>query len=111
MPLLAPVTSAVCFVVFMHFMLTPQARMIHNVESLIPYGSSAKGVPFGASDPIAGAIGLLRPRAVVEPGLHAAGPWAVRCEPFPHVKLGVVARGACWLALQGLEPVLLREGD
>jgi AraC-like DNA-binding protein len=95
----------------MHFMLTRQAGTIHNVESPILYTSSANGVRFGSSDPIAGAIGLLRPRTVVEPGLHAAGPWAVRFEPFPHVKLGVVARGACWLALQGLEPVLLREGD
>lgn len=63
------------------------------------------------SDPIADAIGLLRPHTVVEPGLHAAGSWAVRFDPFPHVKLGVVARGECWLALRGHEPVLLREGD
>lgn len=48
---------------------------------------------------------------MVEAGLYAAGPWAVRFDPFPHVKLGVVARGECWLALQGHEPVLLREGD
>ncbi|MEV0159781.1 AraC-like DNA-binding protein [Nonomuraea fuscirosea] len=65
----------------------------------------------GSSDPIADAVGLLRPRTVVEPRLHAAGPWAVRFEPFPHVKLGVVVRGACWLALDGHEPVRLSEGD
>jgi hypothetical protein len=35
----------------------------------------------------------------------------VRFDPFPHVKLGGVVRGECWLALQGHEPVLLREGD
>lgn len=29
----------------------------------------------------------------------------------PEQKLGVVARGECWLALEGHEPVLLREGD
>lgn len=65
----------------------------------------------GSSDPIADAIGLLRPRAVVEAGLHAAGPWALRFDPFPHVRLGVVVRGECWLALHGHDPVLLREGD
>ncbi|WP_413797067.1 AraC family transcriptional regulator [Streptomyces iranensis] len=65
----------------------------------------------GSSDPIADAIGLLRPRTVVEPRLHAAGPWAVRFDPFPHVKLGVVVRGECQLALEGHEPVLLSAGD
>jgi AraC-like DNA-binding protein len=54
---------------------------------------------------------LLRPQAVVPAPLHAAGPWAVRYEPFPHVKLGVVIDGECWLSLEGLEPVLLHEGD
>jgi AraC-like DNA-binding protein len=54
---------------------------------------------------------LLRPQAVVPAPLHAASPWAVRYEPFPHVKLGVVVDGECWLSLEGLEPVLLHEGD
>jgi len=91
-------------------MMQDQDGTIHNVKSSFLY-ASAKGSPLGSSDPVAAAIGLLRPRTVVEAGLHAAGPWAVRFDPFPHVKLGVVARGECWLALQGQEPVLLREGD
>ncbi|MEU5342092.1 AraC family transcriptional regulator [Streptomyces sp. NPDC020766] len=65
----------------------------------------------GSSDPIADAIGLLRPRTVIDPGLHAAGPWALRFDQSSHVKLGVVARGACWLTLDGHKPVLLEEGD
>lgn len=73
--------------------------------------SSTGPVVVGADDPIVDAIGLLRPHAVVEAGLHAAGPWAVRFDPFPHVKLGIVVRGECWLALEGHEPVLLRGGD
>ncbi|WP_308344156.1 AraC family transcriptional regulator [Streptomyces sp. MK37H] len=81
------------------------------MKSPILYASSANGSVLGSSDPIADAIGLLRPRTVVEAGLHAAGPWAVRFDPFPHVKLGVVVRGECWLALEGLEPVRLNEGD
>jgi AraC-like DNA-binding protein len=48
---------------------------------------------------------------VIEPGLHAAGPWAVSFDPFPYVKLGVVVTGECWLSLDGQEPILLREGD
>lgn len=65
----------------------------------------------GSSDPLADAIGLLRPHTVVEVSLHAAGAWAVRFDPFSHVELGVVVRGECWLALEGREPVPLREGD
>lgn len=85
---------------------------IHNVKSRSVYDSSTmKGAAFGSDDLIADAVGLLRPRTVVEPRLHASGPWAVRFEPFPHVRLGVVVRGACWLALEGHEPVPLREGD
>lgn len=85
---------------------------IHNVKSRNVYWSSTTtGVAFGSDDLIADAVGLLRPRTVVEPRLHASGPWAVRFDPFPHVKLGVVVRGECRLALEGHEPVLLREGD
>ncbi|MGC7102622.1 AraC family transcriptional regulator [Amycolatopsis lurida] len=81
------------------------------MKSPILYASSTKGSGLSSTDPIADAIGLLRPHTVVEPGLHAAGPWAVRFDPFPHVKLGVVVRGECWLTLEGHEPVQLREGD
>jgi AraC-like DNA-binding protein len=35
----------------------------------------------------------------------------VRHEAFPHVRLGVVATGACWLVLDGGDPVRLHEGD
>jgi hypothetical protein len=35
----------------------------------------------------------------------------VRFDPLPHVKLGGIVRGECWLALQGHGPALLREGD
>ncbi|NIZ90940.1 AraC family transcriptional regulator [Kineosporiaceae bacterium B12] len=91
-------------------MLPTPGRTIHNVPSTSLHRSS-KASPLGTSDPIAGAIGLLRPRAVVEAGLHAAGPWALRFEPFPHVRLGIVVRGGCWLAMEGHEPVRLQEGD
>lgn len=65
----------------------------------------------GSSDLIADAIGLLRPRTVVEPALHAAGSWALRFDRFPHVRLGAVVRGECLLAVEGHPPVLLEEGD
>ncbi|MFI9488477.1 hypothetical protein ACIG47_18970 [Promicromonospora sp. NPDC052451] len=39
------------------------------------------------SDPVADAIGLLRPRTVVCPALRAGGVWGVRFEAFPHVTI------------------------
>ncbi|WBB58414.1 AraC family transcriptional regulator [Streptomyces sp. WMMC500] len=65
----------------------------------------------GFGDPVADAIGLLRPRTVVGPNLRAAGEWAVRFGPFLHVRVGGLVRGTCRLVLDGHEPVLLEEGD
>lgn len=65
----------------------------------------------GFQDPVADAIGLLRPRTVVGPNLRASGEWAVRFGSFLHVRIGGLVRGTCWLVLEGHEPVLLRQGD
>lgn len=65
----------------------------------------------GFSDPVADAIGLLRPRTVLEPSLRAVGEWALHFDTFPHVRIGGLVRGTCWLVLDGHEPVLLQEGD
>lgn len=65
----------------------------------------------GFRDPVADAIGLLRPRTVVGPSLHAAGEWALSFDRFPHVRIGGLVRGSCWLVLDGHEPVPLHEGD
>ncbi len=65
----------------------------------------------GFGDPVADAIGLLRPRTVIGPNLRAAGEWALRFDTFLHVRIGGLVRGACWLILEGQEPVRLEEGD
>jgi len=65
----------------------------------------------GFRDPVADAIGLLRPRTVVGPSLRATGEWALRFDTFPHVRTGGLLRGSCWLVVEGHEPVLLEEGD
>lgn len=65
----------------------------------------------GFRDPVADAIGLLRPRTVVGPSVRAVGEWALRFDPFPHVRTGGLIRGSCWLVVEGHEPVLLKEGD
>lgn len=83
--------------------------MIHNVQSTFPYVSSTP--PLDSVDPIASAIGLLRPQSVSHVAIHATGAWSVRFAPSPHVRLGGVAGGDCWLALDGHDPVRLHEGD
>jgi len=65
----------------------------------------------GFQDPVADAIGLLRPTTVVGPSLRAAGEWALQFDPFLHVRTGGVVHGACWLIVEGHEPVLLEAGD
>ncbi|WP_427896046.1 AraC family transcriptional regulator [Kribbella sp. GL6] len=65
----------------------------------------------GFGDPVADAIGLLRPRTVVGPSLRAVGEWALRFDSFVHVRIGGLVRGTCWLMLEGHEPVYLQEGD
>jgi AraC-like DNA-binding protein len=84
--------------------------MICNMQPGLAHVSS-KGALLGSDDLIAETVGLLRPQTVVEPRLHAGGSWAVQFDPFPHVKLGTVVSGECWLALEGHDPVQLREGD
>lgn len=64
-----------------------------------------------SADPIADVIRLLRPRTVFAGYLRASGAWALGYESFPHVKLGTVVRGSCWLSLEGRKPVLLEQGD
>lgn len=65
----------------------------------------------GYGDPVADAIGLLRPRTVIGPSLRAAGEWALRFGTFPHVRIGGLVTGSCWLILEGQDPVRLEEGD
>lgn len=65
----------------------------------------------GFQDPVADAIGLLRPRTAIGPALRAAGSWALRFAASPHVRIGGLVRGTSWLALEGQEPVHLEQGD
>lgn len=91
--------------------LLEPADIFHNVESNILYGPSRPVGVAAAGDPIADAVGLLRPRSFHHAGLRGTGPWALRFESFPHVQIGGVAIGQCWLTLDGHDPLLLRQGD
>jgi AraC-like DNA-binding protein len=64
-------------------------------------------------DPLSDILALLRPRTVDTYGLLAGGEWAL---DFPRgyvgIKFGALARGFCWLKVQGeAHPIRLEAGD
>ncbi|GAA1300050.1 AraC family transcriptional regulator [Saccharothrix xinjiangensis] len=81
------------------------------MESSNVYRSSGAEVPLDAHDPFRDALALARPRTVAPVPLRATAPWRARFSPFPHIKLGVVVEGECWLCIDGLDPLFLSTGD
>lgn len=63
------------------------------------------------SDPLSQVIQHLRPRAVISKGITAAGNWAVRYSAFGHPGFCAMTEGRCRLAIEGMAPVDLVEGD
>lgn len=92
-------------------MVPTAGRTVHNVESSDVYRSSSAEVPLDAHDPFRDALALARPRTVAPVPLRATAPWRARFSPFPHIKLGVMVEGECWLCVDGLEPLFLSTGD
>lgn len=63
------------------------------------------------SDPVGEIIALLRPQAVFTKGISGAGRWGVRYGPFGHPGFAVVMEGACRLAVDGEDELVLEAGD
>ena len=63
------------------------------------------------SDPICEIIALLRPQAVFTKAISGAGCWGVRYASFGHPGFAVVMEGACRLAVDGEDEVVLEAGD
>ncbi|HTJ58941.1 MAG TPA: AraC family transcriptional regulator [Devosiaceae bacterium] len=63
------------------------------------------------SDPLSDIFRLLDARSLMSVSLVAGGDWAIRFDAFGGIKFNAVARGACWLAVEGLEPIRLSAGD
>lgn len=63
------------------------------------------------SDPLSRVIELLRPRAVFSKGISGAGRWAVRYAAFGQPAFCAMIEGRCRLAVDGVAPVVLEEGD
>ena len=81
------------------------------MESDTSYQSSSILIPLEARDPLRDVLALARPQTVAPVPLRATSPWGMRFSPFPHVKLGVIVEGECWLCVDGLEPLFLSAGD
>ncbi|PRY41481.1 AraC-like DNA-binding protein [Umezawaea tangerina] len=81
------------------------------MESSNVHRSSSTEVVLGAHDPFRDALTLARPRTVAPVPFRATAPWGARFSPFPHIKLGVVVEGECWLCVDGMDPLFLSTGD
>jgi AraC-like DNA-binding protein len=62
-------------------------------------------------DPLAQVITLLRPRSVSSKAISGADAWAVRYSAFGQPSFCVVLEGACTLALDGADRIVLQAGD
>lgn len=63
------------------------------------------------SDPLSDIFRLLDARSLVSASLVTGGAWAIRFSAFEGIKFNAVARGACWLSIEGLESIRLETGD
>jgi AraC-like DNA-binding protein len=63
-------------------------------------------------DPLEDVFRSMRVESALYGRLEATAPWAVSFEGDQRIKFGMVARGACWLSVEGEpRPVALRSGD
>jgi AraC-like DNA-binding protein len=64
------------------------------------------------NDPFSDFLHLVSARSVMSGGLVAGGSWAIAIPPPDTIKFWGVARGSCWLSLDGeAAPIHLEEGD
>ncbi|MFC4589487.1 AraC family transcriptional regulator [Sphaerisporangium corydalis] len=62
-------------------------------------------------DPLSDVLALLDVRAALPSRFEATGRWALRFEPYQHLKVGAVLEGHCWISSEGSDPVHLRAGE
>lgn len=62
-------------------------------------------------DALATVVTLLKPQAIGTKIIHGAGRWGVRYPAFGQPSFALVLKGPCWLAVDGISPVILETGD
>lgn len=64
-----------------------------------------------SEDPFTAILDLVDARAICAGGFRAGGDWALAFPPPDKLKFLLIARGCCWLTVEGADPFLMREGD
>ncbi len=62
-------------------------------------------------DPLSDVLSLLKPKAYVTGALSAGNPWSLLLPAYRGIKCYMVVEGTCWLAVEGVSPVQLHQGD
>jgi AraC-like DNA-binding protein len=76
-----------------------------------PRSSGISDAQTDAPDLVAAIIALLRPQTVLSKLISGAGKWSVRHEPYRDPAFGLVLDGSCFLDVDGIGMLELREGD
>lgn len=72
--------------------------------------SSENNLP-DSGDPLAAVLSLLRPRTVLSKVISGAGRWSIRYGAQNNPGFALLLEGSCFLDVDGVGPVELREGD
>lgn len=67
--------------------------------------------PDAGRDPLGAVIELLHPQTVLSKTISGAGKWSVRYQAHRDPGFCLMLDGSCFLHVDGLEPIELREGD
>lgn len=65
----------------------------------------------GNTDPLAAIISLLRPQTVLSKVITGAGKWSIQKPRYEDPAFCLLLNGSCYLALEGVDAIELREGD
>ena len=64
-----------------------------------------------ADDPFSDVLNLISAKSVVSGSLIAGGAWAISFPASDRLNFWGIARGSCWCAMEGDEPLFLEAGD
>ena len=63
------------------------------------------------ADPLSEILSLLKPRSYMVGGFTCGGDWSIQFPLHQGLKCYTVASGKCWMAVEGVDPLLLTAGD
>lgn len=63
------------------------------------------------TDPLSDILALLEARGMLTVRLVTGGDWSLAFQPFEGIKFNALAKGSCWLTVDGEKPVHIEAGD